>query len=150
MINVVAKEECNRLSCWNIPEDPSYSRRLGEWWNIMRSKEQRRSILIMHSIEFIDTFQEFSHKTLKSFLIESHRLSPNYFSCAWIKWDLMHIRREQQAKRQNNCWSSGWWSAKNIDYRDKTAKHFHSAPNKRRFAFSFCFAFPHSNLKRRL
>jgi hypothetical protein len=96
----------------------------------------------MRLIEFIDTFREFSHKTLKSFLIEFHRLSRPIILCtdiknAWIKWDLMHIRKEQ-AKRQNNC--SGrrcWWSAKNIDYRDNTEKHFHSAPNKRRFCFGF-------------
>lgn len=59
----------------------------------------------------------------------------------------MHIERGEQAKRQNNCWSSCccWWSAKNIDYRDNTAKHFHSAPNKRRFCFS-SFASRHSPL----
>lgn len=41
--------------------------------------------------------------------------------------------------RQNNCWSSCWWSAKNIDYRDNSEKHFHSAPNKRRFCFHLRF-----------
>lgn len=102
---------------------------------------------IMRLIEFIDTFQEFLIKLLKAFLSTSIVYLPIILCkklCIYkMRFNAYKREREREMgrTRQNNCWSSCWWSAKNIDYRDNTAKHFHSAQISISFVFVLAFAF---------
>lgn len=105
----------------------------------LAKKNNGRSLLIMQLIEFIDTFREFLIKLLKAFLSISIVYLP-IILCATKCTDKMRFnayKSETRPRRGKIIARSRWWSAKNIDYRDNAAKHFHSAPNKRSFCFHF-------------